>query len=389
MSKRPQPTAPTTATPTDTETTSAPTSAVAVIETPTDTPSAELLTPDEIRDGDDSAAIPMGETPTAPAGTTATPAPTATPTPDPVAVFAIAAKHATDNADSTTGTIAAGDLATVRLTFLGVAPKQRDAVRAGIQTELTNAMMGMSPTSATFARDMVRARALAEILSTITGLVGAKTDPITEASSVYTALLGALRIIIATLPTGTDVDAFRERCESNADTDYSDETIGALASWHNADAATRGDNPANAALQRAYRYAYGTTPRAATAGATGTPRAARTTTGDGTRRDVGAHIVSFVNTLGVGAFATFAAIHNHRSDEYGPNDAPTAGAIDARLRRHKTPIAGVSVEQRNSGTRTVWGVVRMAEFDADTYRAAPTATPTVVAPETPTPDSAS
>lgn len=69
----------------------------------------------------------------------------------------------------------------------------------------------------------------------------------------------------------------------------------------------------------------------------------------GLRRDLGAHIAAFIDTLESGQFATVAEIRKFHSGVYG-SDLPSAGAISNRLRPksgNPSTLAGVTIEERD------------------------------------------
>lgn len=72
----------------------------------------------------------------------------------------------------------------------------------------------------------------------------------------------------------------------------------------------------------------------------------------GTRRDIGAHIVSAFEGLPEGAFLTVGQIRSHRSEEYG-DEFPSAGAISARLfpSSGRCTVPGVEPGENGRGVR--------------------------------------
>ena len=78
----------------------------------------------------------------------------------------------------------------------------------------------------------------------------------------------------------------------------------------------------------------------------------------GPKRDVGVHISNAFDQVEEGTFLTVSEIRNTPSEEYG-SDAPSAGAINQRLRPPSgkpTTIAGIRVEQNADG---VWGATKV------------------------------
>lgn len=86
----------------------------------------------------------------------------------------------------------------------------------------------------------------------------------------------------------------------------------------------------------------------------------------GPSRSVDAHIRSALESVPVGTILTCAQITNHRSDEYGPDDAPSVGAVGAAWGRD---IDGIDTDATNSkgtkGFRLV-PVVPVADATDDT-----------------------
>jgi len=70
---------------------------------------------------------------------------------------------------------------------------------------------------------------------------------------------------------------------------------------------------------------------------------------DGPRRDVAKHIVEAFEAVESGTFLSIAEIRKHQSEEYGPNDSPSPGAISARLfpRSGKVTVDGIRPDTQN------------------------------------------
>lgn len=71
----------------------------------------------------------------------------------------------------------------------------------------------------------------------------------------------------------------------------------------------------------------------------------------GPTRSVEAHIRSALQAAPAGTILTCAQIHNHRSDAYGPDDAPSVGAIGAAWGRESDDIESTHNESKVKGFR--------------------------------------
>jgi hypothetical protein len=166
-------------------------------------------------------------------------------------------------------------------------------------------------------------------------------DPTEAFVELAAGLRLATTLVGNTAPEGVAED-WQEKAKEKVDDAFGDAET--FLAWLQSEDEGKGDEPeVPAFVKAAVKLALGKSARV------GTARARATGGGySGERRDVAKHIQSAFADVAEGTFLAVAEIRNHKSEEYG-NDAPSAGAISARLfpRNGKVTIEGVEPATQN------------------------------------------
>lgn len=236
-----------------------------------------------------------------------------------VTAFETAAKAAVADKDPGTGTLTEGQLEPVKVAYR--------AISGGIKYKnqakkfVADSMVGSLAAGVEHILDAVAWNSIKDAIAVAPK--GEDRKPGVTPTKAYADKVQSLRIALDLVegdqPEGVEDDW------SDEISDEDNATVAeAYLAWVNGDAETRGDEPeVSAVVKAAVKLATGKGPKKA-----GRPAGAPF---GGVRRDVAAHITNAFANLNSGDFLTISEIRNIESPEYGPDDAPSAGAISARL----------------------------------------------------------
>jgi hypothetical protein len=255
--------------------------------------------------------------------------------------FQTAATEAVEASDKSTGTVPEDALGKARSAFQALpSVSAKNAAKKLLNEGMRKAME---------ADDIASARAYVALQDGVTVKPPkadkepkAPADPTEGFVSKVAAISLAYNLATTSVPEGVAED-WATKVQEQVAAGLAEVT--ALNAHEANEAEDKGEAPELGYVARtAVRVASGKAP-GAKSGGSHTPFA-------GTRRDVGAHILSAFDGAEVGTFLTVAEIRSHKSAEYG-DDAPSAGAISARLfpTSGKTTVVGIEPGQNDKGVR--------------------------------------
>ncbi len=231
-----------------------------------------------------------------------------------LSAFEAAFNAAADNADDSTGEVPEADVAKVNEAYRALdGLKAKNAARAFLDKAMTEAI---------YQQNAPRARSAVQVKEGLSAgsSSSSKTpkDPTEAFISRLAGLQAAFTLAYGDVPEGV-TDGWADKVEAKAN------TLAEQAAQYKADlAAATDENPfddsnVSSEVKKVVKLSSG---KAASGGSGYT---------GGPRRNVGLHIEQVFADLEVGAFLTVTEINKARSAEYGPNDAPTTGAISQKL----------------------------------------------------------
>lgn len=231
-----------------------------------------------------------------------------------------------------TGLVPDGAIASVRAAYQalpGIKAKNeaRELVKQGMTQGILNDSMPQVRSYDQISREALVAA------SKSSASEKAPADPTESFVLRYSALHLATQLVGETVPDEVSSN-WADRSTELVNQSQAD--LEAVRNWDG-----EGDMPdVSQVVRQAYRIATRKGTGSSGRAATGTPYT-------GARRNVAAHIASAFADQPSGTVLTVDEIRKHRSEEYGPNDAPSAGAISARIDAKKFSLEGVEPDRKN------------------------------------------
>lgn len=258
----------------------------------------------------DEAVAPV-EVPVEDTSTTTTEAPASDDAPADLSAFEAVVEQALTDSDDSTGEVTLEGLSKTNEAYRALdGLKPKNAARKWLDESMMTAIFGSNPQGA---------RSYAQIKENLSAGSSAGTkapkDPTEAFVGKAASLQAALNLLFSDVPEGVG-----EGWEAKADTKATDlfEAAQSLKASLAADAEFD-DSEVSAEVKKVVKLASGK----ASAGGSGYS--------GGPRRNVGKHIEQVFADLNPGDFLTVTEINKARSEEYGPSDAPTTGAISQKL----------------------------------------------------------